>query len=292
MYLNISSPLLQATVEAIVEKINPEKIILLGSRKYNEQINNTFCQITMPDTITGYQLLILLSPRDKRDVEELYKSVNKEFPYGTSVTSIIIPVDVFNQWLQKGHLLAHNTYHTKNLVYDTGKFMLVEPGIYDLKAICDKIQTECSSWVETATQLKEGATFYKQSKQFKLGAFLLHQTAEQSLMAIIRLVTGYRAGTHDLPRLLMYAHVFCGVPYNVFSDSKQEHKWLLKLLQGAYIGSRYKNDFELTEQQFLMLEQGVQALLVYIKEAAIKFHTGYNKQLGEQSSPFFTALIN
>jgi HEPN domain-containing protein len=276
MYFNCSTPLLHATVDAIVTKIAPERIYLLGTRKCREQIENVFGQVAMPETVIGFQLLILLPFKDKRDEEELNRSVDKNYPAGATVTSIIVPVNVFNKWLDRGNLLAHHAWHGHQLVYETGKSIAREPGIYDLEALRNGVHAEAAFLLKTAIHQYKGALYYREEKQFKLAAFTLHQTAEHSLMAIIRLVTGYRAGTHNLQRLLRYAHVFCGVSPYLFPGHQQQEKLLLKLLQDAYIGARYKESYQLTEAQYLLLEYAIETLLSNVQIAFETILSGYS----------------
>ena len=274
MYLNITTTSLRSAAEAIVFKIAPDKIFLLGVHEYWKQSNNSSSQTISPELITCYHLLILLSPDNKREEEELYKVVDKIKLPGTRVIAIIVPVSVFGQWLQKGHILAHNAWHTKRLIYDAGKTILSAPGAYDINLVYKNVQEETAHWIETAIHLKNSVEYFKKARQYQLGAFMLHQVAEQSLMAIVRLSTGYRAGTHNLWRLLRYAQVFSGLPLGMFNSSPGKEKALLRLLQSAYIGGRYKNDFELTEHQFLMLEEGIESLLNNIKNVVVKFQSG------------------
>jgi HEPN domain-containing protein len=171
-------------------------------------------------------------------------------------------------------MLAHKAWHTKRLIYDAGKTILSAPGAYDIDLVYKKVQEETAHWMETATHLKNSVEYFKKARQYKIGAFMLHQAAEQSLMAIIRLSTGYRAGTHNLWRLLRYAQVFGDLPFGMFNSSPGKEKALLRILQSAYIGGRYKNDFELSEHQFLILEEGIESLLNNIQKAIIKLHPG------------------
>ena len=274
MYLNITTTSLRGAAEAIVFKMAPDKIFLLGAHEYQKQFNVGPHHSMNAELITCYHFLILLAPNNKREEEELYKVVDKIKLPGTRIIAIIVPVSVFGQWLQKGNILAHNAWHTKRLIYDAGKAILSAPGAYDIDLVYKNVQVETTRWIETAIHLKNSVEYFKKARQYQLGAFILHQAAEQSLMAIIRLSTGYRAGTHNLWRLLRYAQVFSGLPFGMFNSSPGKEKALLKLLQSAYIGGRYKNDFELTEHQFLMLEEGIESLLNNIKNAITKLHPG------------------
>ena len=174
MYLNITTTSLRGAAEAIIFRIAPDKIFLLGAHEYRKQNNNCSSQIINSELITCYHFLILLSPNNKREEEELYKVVDKIRLPGTRVIAIIVPVSVFGQWLQKGNLLAHNAWHAKRLIYDAGKAILSAPGAYDIDLVYKKVQEETAHWMETATHLKNSVEYFKKARQYKIGAFMLH----------------------------------------------------------------------------------------------------------------------
>jgi HEPN domain-containing protein len=177
----------------------------------------------------------------------------------------VIPLQVFNQWLAKGHLLAHTVYHTDCLVYDKGSAVIKEPGAYKIEDLRQKVNKEYNDWTARSVEFLIGVENFRARRQYSIGAFLLHQAAELSYMAAVRLVTGYRAGTHNLDRLMRYAIPFCGMATNVFPRNNDKERKLFKLLQKAYIHGRYKDDFVITEKDFLILIDRVQLLLTAVR---------------------------
>jgi HEPN domain-containing protein len=252
--------MLQQIITLINNCLPVEKIFLLGTTSTGTKQETIFGQpsttIRPPD---HYQLLILTSPQEKRDTELLQELLEARCRSIAQLTAIVLPIEVFNQWRQKGHLLAHYVGKADCLVYDARKIPLQAPGNYHLDELHKKVQGEYLQWTTRAQQLLEGAEWFQHRDQPGLGVFLLHQSAELALMAVIRVATGYRASTHQLERLIRLAVCFCGSDFNIFPAGNREKK-LRQLLQRAYIHGRYKDDFFITPADLTILLQRIKHL--------------------------------
>ncbi|NII25159.1 HEPN domain-containing protein [Pseudoflavitalea sp. X16] len=247
--------------------MKPEKIYLLGATNHCRQADTIFSQVVLASwSASEYQLLIISAADEKRSTDELHDVVESSCRISTPVTSIVIPMQVFNQWLLKGHLLAHTVYHSDCLIHDGRNTPLKLPGNYSLKDIQQKLQKEFEDWTARSVEFLIGVETFRTRRQYNIGAFLVHQAAELACMAAVRLVTGYRAGTHNLDRLLRYSLAFCGSELNVFPRNTDQERRLFKLLQKAYIHGRYKDDFVITEKEFLILYERVQVLVANAKQ--------------------------
>jgi len=269
MLTNINKEQLLPVIDTITRLMKPEKIFLLGTSAVCDNTGTIFRPHTQVSCIVKeYQLLIVSSDAEKRSTDELHDIVESNCRTLTPVTAIVIPMQVFNQWLIKGHLLAHTVYHTDCLVYDSGAVTTKPPGNYKVEDIQQKVRKEFDDWTGRAVEFLIGVETFRARRQYNIGAFLLHQAAELAYMAAVRLVTGYRAGTHNLDRLMRYAIPFCGPGTNVFPRNTDKERRLFKLLQKAYIHGRYKDDFVIVEKDFLLLEDRVQHLLTAVRQVA------------------------
>lgn len=258
---------LSKVIDCIAEHVNPEKIFLLGATVDHTQSENIFQGNMQPiSVVREYQLLILPATDNNMNIGEWQDVVESACIQYTPVTALVVHLPVFNKWLQKGHLFAHTVYANNCLVYDAGKIPLAEPGTYDLPELHKKLAKECKEWLNRADEFMAGVEFYKRRSQFRLATFLLHQVTELTLMAAIRHKTGFKASTHDLDILLRYAIPFCSDDLNVFPQVSSNDNMLFKLLQRAYIQSRYNNGFTVKEQDFLVLQERVDKLLERVQE--------------------------
>jgi HEPN domain-containing protein len=257
---------LQPVIDTITGIMKPEKIFLLGASTVCDNAENIFSRQTLVScTVKEYQLFIIAPDSEKRSTDELHDIVENNCRAQTPVTAIVIPLQVFNQWMAKGHLLAHTVYHTDCLVYDKGTAAIKPPGNYKVEELEQKVRKEFDDWTGRAVEFLIGVEAFRARRQYNIGAFLLHQATELAYMAAVRLVTGYRAGTHNLDRLMRYAIPFCGGDTNVFPRNNDKERKLFKLLQKAYIHGRYKDDFVIAEKDFLLLVDRVQYLLTAVR---------------------------
>jgi uncharacterized protein len=271
MLANYKTAQLQQVTDIIVHVMKPEIIFLLGASAICNNIENIFDHHTEPIcTVKEYQLLVILPDAEKRGSDEIQDIIENNCRAHTPVTSIVLPLHVFNQWMVKGHLLAHTVYSTDCLVYNKGTAVIAAPGNYKIEDLQQKVETEFKEWIEKAVEFLAGVEVYRARQQYSIGTFMLHQSAELAYMAIIRLITGFRAGTHNLDKLMRYSLPFCGITTNVFPRHNDKERRLFKLLQKAYIHGRYKNDFVITEKEFLILIERLHQLMVAIQDIALK----------------------
>jgi HEPN domain-containing protein len=258
---------LQQIVDIIVHVMKPEKIFFLGASMVCNNAENVFRKnILSSCTIKEYQLLVVLPDTEKRDADEVQDIIENNCRSHTPVTSIVIPLHIFNQWMVKGHLLAHTVYHADCLIHDKGTAALASPGEYKVGELQRKVRKEFEDWAGRAVEFLAGAETFRTREQYNIAAFLLHQAAELAYMAIVRLVTGFRAGTHNLDKLSRYAVPFCGTATHVFPRHNDKERRLFKLIQKAYIHGRYKDDFIITEKELEILMERVAQLLVAVQE--------------------------
>lgn len=91
-------------------------------------------------------------------------------------------------------------------------------------------------------------------------AFMLHQAAEQSLRAMLMISIGLRVISHNIDKMLRYASMFTHEAAAAFQKNNKRNKHLVNLLNEAYLGSRYKNDYNITCEHLLLLTQKVKAI--------------------------------
>ncbi len=139
------------------------------------------------------------------------------------------------------------------------------PAKYDAEEVQNKLFTAFNRGMQLAAEFLSGAELFTIRKQFPLAAFHLHQAAEQLYTGIIHIITGLRVQTHNLDKLHRYSkHLLEGLPA-LFPRDTQQEKHLFKLLQKAYIESRYANDYCIKPEELQLLYKRIIRLLELCK---------------------------
>ncbi len=253
---------LQAVVQVIIKAVSAEHIFLLGAAYTRQQLYNIFSDAaTGYQHVTHYDLLVLLPANDNRSIDEVQDIIEGRCRTHTPVTVIVFNVRQFNELLMNGHQFCCNVHASALHVYDAGNVPLAEPRNIDDPALRPEVIKAFNKWHRLAQEFFAGAELYAMRKQFSMAAFMLHQVAERSYVELIQVITGYRAGTHNLDKLSRYAKSFsAGIPL-VFPRNNEKEEKLFRQLQKAYIHSRYKDDYIITEQELMELMERVKKLL-------------------------------
>jgi uncharacterized protein len=263
---------LQQVVDIITQCTLPEKIFLLGASYSCHYEDNIFVQhIGATEArrhITQYCLLILTPEENRHTTDELLSMINNRCNNNaTPVVLYIEAIHKFNGWLQSGHSFACTVNRQGVLLYDAGKIPLVSPG----NIVTMNVSHDLTGRYGHITEFLAGAELYRLRKQFSLAAFLVHQAAEQALIFIIKLITGYRVATHNLEKLFCYARPLLPELEVVFNKQNEKEQNLFKLLQQAYIHSRYSEDYCIKEKELNILIGRIKKLQEITQQVADKW---------------------
>ncbi|MGJ7030857.1 HEPN domain-containing protein [Niabella hirudinis] len=96
---------------------------------------------------------------------------------------------------------------------------------------------------------------------------MLHQSAEQALRALLKAGTGYHANTHSIDRLLRYGSLVAHQLPEIFPRQTEQEKRLFNLLQKAYIDTRYKEDYKITDEELSTLTGKIRRIHEVLSDA-------------------------
>lgn len=257
-----NTPQLQTVLQVIIQSVSPEHIFLLGTAYTRRQLYSIFTATPAScQQVTHYDLLVLLPQADKRNTDELQDIIENRCKPHTPVTVIIFNVQQFNHQLTTAHPFACNVHQHALHAYDAGRTPLLEPHHPDNSLLQLQAKQAFDKWHRLAQEFMTGAELYAMRRQFAMAAFMLHQVAERSYVELIQVTTGYRAGTHNLDKLSRYAKSFSANINQLFPRNNEQEEHLFRQLQKAYIHSRYKDDYTITEPEVLELLVRVKKLL-------------------------------
>ena len=247
----------------VTELVKPEVVYLLGlgesSRRTESLFSTTSARMS---TISHCYLLVLVERKDDEfTLNCLQDKIETHLGKFIGATVIVLTLYSFNSWLQEGHRFASVVKERAVCLYMREGLVLPEAKEPD----AEKLKTENEKLVkETHVRVKEflaGAELFLVRKQNEMAAFMLHQAAEQALRTFMIVHTGYRFNCHSIDRLVRCCSMFCYRLPDIFPKTNEKSKRVLGLLKDAYIGSRYKKDYAVGDEDLAVMMERVKGLV-------------------------------
>ncbi|MCK4981448.1 MAG: HEPN domain-containing protein, partial [Victivallaceae bacterium] len=112
-------------------------------------------------------------------------------------------------------------------------------------------------WFESANGFCKQFTYAFKDEDFKIAAFLLHQSTERYYHTLTLVFTGYKHKTHNLEELGKIASTLNLEYKKIFPRKTEVEKHHFSLLQKAYIDSRYKKGYRISRKELEYLSKRV-----------------------------------
>jgi len=251
--------------EIIKEVAAPEKIILFGSYAKGNYVEHRYTggNGIFYEYISDYDFLVVTKENNIKDYE-LEDIINtRTLQFKAPINLQIHEINYINEGLEFGQYFFTDIVKKGVLLYDTGNIQFAEP-----KELSPLQQKEVSQkyfeiWFNTASNFLDFSNhaFVKLRNENKLlsdAAFLLHQATERFYYATLLVFTGYKPKTHNLLKLRKLAKHLSEELFLVFpAETNKYEKHLFDLLKRGYIDARYKDDYEITEEELISLLQRV-----------------------------------
>ncbi len=247
----------QPLVDIIVKAAQPDRIFLLGASLSHRRSESIF-QPSGPTArhISHCFVLILLQDLAGKELHEWQDKIETRCKPLLPVTTIVLPTATFVEWLKEGHRFALRVWQSAARIYDGGN---VSPEIPEGPGGRED-ERFCREGLAKAQEFLAGAELFRLRQQYTLAAFMLHQSAEQALRTLLERGTGYRAHTHSIDRLIRYASLVSYQLPDLFPQRTEGEKRLFRLLQKAYIDSRYKEGYTISQEELLCLTEKVKRI--------------------------------
>lgn len=249
----ISSEHLQSVVEAIIRVTHAEKLFLAGSA-------------TDANNVAQLDILVLLPPNAKYSYTDYQAQVQSKCSEFGSVLIWFGKINEVHKLLQEGHIFYSCICKPDRLLYDNRRVPLPEKTAIDITIVKVKARNFFTESFAIARSFLDGAEYYVTTEQRKPAAFLLHQATEHALRALLGSLTTFGAYGHDLKNLLRHC-VVCAPELNViFPKNSAIEMKLFSLLNNAYVNSRYKNSYEISQEELMLLLDRVSTLQTEIEQ--------------------------
>lgn len=168
--------------------------------------------------------------------------------------------------LRNGHVFYTMYCTPENLVYDDNMVafpIIASDAVQKLKA---QVQVKFNGWLKKAVSFYEVAVFLRKDQSVQITAFMLHQAVELIYRGILQSLNGYDKKTHEILILRKCIRRCTPQLNNVFPDDTAEGKLLIDILDKAYIGARYDEQYSIQENDLTILFEKVKLLLETAKE--------------------------
>jgi uncharacterized protein len=250
----------QAIIRIVRQAVNPEKIILFGIYSAPGAGDEFFTGRQFLALIT-YDLLVVTRKGDHRSDYEWQDIIENRCRGCAPVTVLVHDIDYVNCRLSEGHYFFTMIRREAILLYDAGLTPLAQSVHPDLEQIRKVAQKDFERWRLQAGAFFRSALFNCQHKEWKIAAFLLHQSAEHIYQAILLVFTGYKPTTHNLDKLRRYTNRFSIELALLFPRDNEEEDRLFRLLLQGYVDARYKEDYCISEYEAGVLAERIGRLL-------------------------------
>lgn len=215
-------------------------------------------------TKTGKQAGSTASFDLERKIEKAVKAAGLIY-HAHNPHYIIESIDRVNEELEKSQYFFSDIKKEGVLLYSSGEFELSEPKELDEKKRREIAKGDYEHWINKAEGFLQHTTIGMEI-DLNLAAFHLHQATENFYNCALLTLTGYKPKSHDLKDL----NHLCAIQSNdflkIFPLATEEQKQSFKLLQKAYIDSRYNKNFKITKEQLEYLISRVEGLKSLVKD--------------------------
>ncbi|MBN8861416.1 MAG: HEPN domain-containing protein [Sphingobacteriales bacterium] len=245
-----------AIVDRIVKAAAPDSIFLLGLKIQQTKADSIFhSTLNSSAFIADVWLLVLLRNFDNKSRQEWQDKIEAHCNMLVPATTIVLQEAVFREEAENGNSFACTVLRSADRIYSVADIKY--PEVVLSGPDTQETNSLLSAGISKAREFLAGAELYRLRKQYNLSAFMLHQSAEQSLLALLLVAMGFRANTHNVERLLRYGSFLSGALTEIFLSHREEDKKLIKLLQKAYIDTRYGKEYIIQYSDLVQLTEKV-----------------------------------
>jgi HEPN domain-containing protein len=237
--LTFKSCITNRTIEIIIGCVAPERI---------------FCK-------DGF-FLITLSNKSQRPLSD-YKCIIETSVDGIKGNYSLLFASELEKQLDAGNLFYSSFCTTENVVYDGWQSPLPLTLNKRLQKVVENTSIEFYCGYNRAQAFFQGANFYFDHSNYSMSLFMLHQAIEQGLRSIINSICNQDVRTHSLMELKPHLKKCAPNLQHFFLDINEK---LMILLEGAYSGCRYINNYPVEKKDAELLINLARRFLIELEK--------------------------
>jgi uncharacterized protein len=209
-------------------------------------------------------MVITKKPTQEKNLRlsmEINEKIEKDHEIEGHFNIIIEDVHHVNKMLEESRYFYIDIKNEGILLYDSEKYTLSEAKNIDEKRRKEIQEEDFEMWMKDANVFFGHYKFDFKNKDYRIGAFSLHQTTEKVMTAYLLVKTGYKPKTHDLEIIYRKVKEESNLfdPFFDFADEKDNHHF--ELLRKAYIEARYSKTYKITREELLYIESKIPPMI-------------------------------
>lgn len=242
--------------DIIKEVVNPEMIILFGSYAKGTYVEHKYRgkDGIHYDYISDYDFLVVTNNSEAKTSGQESLIMDRADRFEPAINLEIHELSYINKGLEIGEYFFVDIVKEGIILYDKGDAKFVEPRELTKAEKKEKAQRYFDTWFPQVNAFINGAVFYLNDNELKIGAFILHQATESLYYATLLVFTDYKPKVHNLWKLRKKSKPYSEELFSVFraeTDKNEEH--LFDLLKRGYIDARYRTDYFITKEELTLL---------------------------------------
>lgn len=267
---------IEAIKQVIVDFVDPDKIILYGSYAKGKYVEHVYIKDGIRHFyISDYDLVIIAENFTVKPYE-LADELEKRIGSRPDVNFFMYKSAHFNEKLKNGHHFYVPVYNEGVLLYDAKQTELVTPGPIDINQIRANSLEYFDFWIDHAERFYKHALIefddvVANKSRSNLAVWFSFQSIESIYSALLLIFMGEKPKHHNLIRYRRSVQSISTELNNIFPDVKDSYERnLFDLLNRAYIGAKYKIDYEAPERDVQELLKRVEKMITVAKEVCME----------------------
>lgn len=266
---------------------NVGMIILYGSYAKNKYVDyDQRIEFGVPTYyMSDYDMLILTRKAIGAIEYSLYDKITDAFfqhknrPFHTHPQFINYGIDDFNHALKKAHYFETEIKREGIILYDSGEYKLERRRKLNFNEIQERAQKYYNDKFGRANSFMFDVPHAVGRDDNKQASFYLHQATENLLRVVPMVFILYGYKDHNLTTLMKACKEYAPEIFKVFPRDTPEEERLFKLLERAYVESRYNPDFEITKEDIDALLPKVEQLCDIVERVCTEQIAYYGQQI-------------
>lgn len=242
-----------------------EKVIVYGSYARGDYKEEKDLDLNRKSGhVSDYDILVITTKKTValdgmlwKNISQLCKNLNS-----SALPRIIThDIEALNIKLAEGQYFFTDIKKEGITLFDAQNFELASQRNFTGKEQQRIAQDHYDEWFKSAESFYRIYNFCLSEKDYKRAAFSLHQTSESAYKAVLLVFSNYSPNEHFLEFLGNRAEKYHGLIKNIFAKISKEDEERFKLLEYAYIGGRYDPQYQISEEDLVILSNNVKKLL-------------------------------
>lgn len=220
-----------AVISFLAEVIAPEKIFCLNHEPGEDGTDHANLILVIPER----------HAQNFIDIETVFDFALMKHHH---ISCSLFKSSFFHKMITEGHIYFSMACNPDSLVYDDCSKPMPKLKLDERPEKIEKTKQDFYTGITKAKTFFTAALQYKCENRI-LSAFMLHQAAELSLRALNRSLTTQDKTTHNISSLLKFNLRLTTRLSLLMDDGSGEDERLLFILNGAYLGYRYHEKYNI-----------------------------------------------